>query len=132
MTSQEAAAKAQLSIRAWNEGRIDLLDEVYAPQYRNNFTGETLDMLKKSIRDTRAAFPDLTITIDDVITEGDKAVVRWTARGVHTGDYHGIPATNRQIEITGVNIGRYEQGKIVEDWSRGDDAGLLRQLGVLP
>ena len=132
MTSQEMKALGHVAVQAWNEGRPDLLNQVYAPTYRNHFNGETLDMLKQSLPATRAAFSAFTLTIDDQIVEGDKAVTRWTARGVHTGEHLGIPATGRSIEITGINIGRFENGRIVDEWSRGDDVGLLRQLGVLP
>jgi predicted ester cyclase len=132
MTTEEMKALGQRAAQAWNEGRPDLLDEVYAPTYRNHFTGETLDMLKQNLLETRAAFSGFTLTIDDQIVEGDRGGTRWTARGIHTGEHFGIPATGRQIEITGINIGRFEDGKIVDEWSRGDDVKLLRQLGVLP
>ena len=132
MTTEEIKALGHVAVQAWNEGRPDLLDEVYAPNYRNHFNGETLDMLKQSVLATRAAFSGFTITIDDQIVEGDRGVTRWTARGVHTGEHLGIPATGRAIEMTGVNIGRVENGRIVDEWARGDDVGLLRQLGVLP
>ena len=132
MKTEEMKALGRVAIQAWNEGRPELLDQVYAPTYRNHFNGETLAMLKQSLLGTRAAFSGFTITIDDQIVEGDKGVTRWTARGVHTGEHLGIPATGRQVEITGINIGRFEDGKIVDEWSRGDDVKLLRQLGVLP
>ena len=132
MTTDEMKALDRVAVQAWNEGRPELLDEVYAPNYRNHFNGETLDMLKQSLLATRTAFAGFTITIDDQIVEGDQGVTRWTARGVHTGEHLSIPATGRPIEITGINIGRFENGRIVEEWSRADDVGLLRQLGVLP
>ena len=132
MTTEEMKALGRVGIQAWNESRPELLDEVYAPNYRNHFSGETLDVIKQNLRNIRAAFADLTVTVDDQIVEGDRAVVRWTARGVHSGEYLGIPATGRRIEQTGINIGRCENGRIVEEWARGDDVGLLRQLGVLP
>ena len=132
MTTEEMKALGRRVVQAWNEGKPELMDEVYAPNYHNHFTGETLDMLKQNLLATRAAFSGFTVTIDDQIVDGDKAVMRWTARGVHTGEHLGIPATGKQIEITGVNIGRFEHGKIVDEWARGDDVGLLRQLGVLP
>ncbi|MFO7631005.1 MAG: ester cyclase [Caldilinea sp.] len=132
MPTEEMKALGRVAVQAWNEGRPELLDEVFAPNYRNHFNGETLDMLKQNLLAMRAAFSNFTITIHDQIVEGDRGVTRWTARGVHTREHLGIPATGRQVEITGINIGRFENGKIVDEWSRGDDVGLLRQLGVLP
>ena len=132
MTTEEMKALRRVGIQAWNEGRPELFDEVYAPNYRNHFSGETLDVIKQNLRNSRAAFADLTVTVDDQIVEGDRDVVRWTARGVHSGEYLGVPATGRRLEQTGINIGRFENGRIVEEWSRADDVGMLRQLGVLP
>lgn len=132
MTSEEMKAVGRIAARAWNEGRPELLDEVYAPTYRNHFNDETLDMLKERVLSTRATFSDFTLTLDDQIIEGEKVVTRWTARGVHTGEYLGVAATGKPFEVTGINIGRFENGRIVDEWSRGDDVGLMRQLGVLP
>ena len=132
MTTEEMKALGRVAIQAWNEGRPDLLDEVYAPNYRNHFNGETVDVIKQNLRIARAAFPDLTVTVDDQIVEGDRDVVRWTARGLHSGEYLGVPATGRRMEQTGINIGRWENGRIVEEWPIADDVGMLRQLGVLP
>ena len=79
MTPEAMKALGHVAVKAWNEGRIELLDEVYAPTYRNHFNGETLDMLKQSLLATRAAFSGFTLTIDDQIVEGDRGVTRWTA-----------------------------------------------------
>ena len=132
MTTEEMKALRRVGFQAWNEGRPELLDEVYAPNYRNHFSDETLDVDKQNIRIARVAFPDLTVTVDDQIVEGDRDVVRWTARGLHSGEYLGVPATGRRLEQTGITIGRFENGRIVEEWGRADDVGMLRQLGVLP
>jgi predicted ester cyclase len=70
--------------------------------------------------------------IEDQIAEGDKVVTRLTAYGVHEGDLPGIPATGRQVKMTGTAIHRIENGKIAEKWSGKDTLGLLQQLGVLP
>ena len=132
MTTEEMKALRRVGFQAWNEGRPELFDEVYAPNFRNPFSDETLDVVKQNIRIARVAFPDLTVTVDDQIVEGDRDVVRWTARGLHSGEYLGVPATGRRMEQTGINIGRWENGRIVEEWPIADDVGMLRQLGVLP
>ena len=132
MTTEEMKALRRVGFQAWNEDRPELFDEVYAPNCRYHFSGETVDAVKQNLRIIRAAFPDLTVTVDDQIVEGDRDVVRWTARGVHSGEYLGVPATGRRLEQTGINIGRWENGRIVEEWPLADDVGMLRQLGVLP
>ncbi len=132
MNSEEMKALGRRIAQAWNEGNLQIIDEVYAPNFVNHFTGEDREKLKQAIKGTRAAFSDLHLTIDDFIVEDDKLVARWTARSTHTGDYLGIPVTGRRLEQTGINIARIEKGQIVEEWSRGDDLGLLRQMGALP
>ena len=78
------------------------------------------------------AFPDLNITIEDVIAEGDKVVTRFTSRGTQRGAFGPIPATGRQVTISTVDIVRIADGKIVEEWGLDDRMGLLQQLGVIP
>jgi predicted ester cyclase len=78
------------------------------------------------------AFPDLHLTIEDLIAEGDKVVDRQTARGTHQGTFMGIPPTGKQITVTAMNISRIVGGKIVEHWVELDTLGMLQQLGVVP
>ncbi len=80
----------------------------------------------------RNAFPDLQATLEDLIAEGDKVVDRWTNRATHQGELFGIPATGKQVTITGIDIIRIENGKIVEIWHQEDSLGMLQQLGVIP
>jgi predicted ester cyclase/ribosomal protein S18 acetylase RimI-like enzyme len=117
---------------AWNEGRLEVIDEIYAPTFVNHFTGETPAALKQKIAEVRAAFPDVRITIDDQVAEGDRVVSRWTARGTHHGAFMGAPATHKPMAQTGISILRVADHQIVEGWSRADEIGLLQQLGLLP
>jgi predicted ester cyclase len=78
------------------------------------------------------AFPDLKWTIEDMIAEGDKAVVRFSASGTQKGAFQGIPPTERLINITGVAIYRIAGGKFLEDWAFMDTLGVMRQLGLNP
>jgi len=79
-----------------------------------------------------AAFPDLHMTFDDLVAEGDRVVIRWTCRGTHLGELQGIPPTGRPIVVTGIEINRMEGGKSVEHWLNFDTLGMLQQLGVIP
>jgi len=79
-----------------------------------------------------AAFPDLQTTAEDAIAEGDKAVVRWSGRGTHLGDFNGIPPTGRAVHFAGIVIARISNGHIVEEWEQLDMLGVLQQLGVAP
>ena len=80
----------------------------------------------------RSAFPDMQLTIEDQIAEGDKVVTRWTARGTHQGELMGIPPTGKQATVTGITVGRVANGKFVESWSNFDALGMMQQLGVVP
>jgi steroid delta-isomerase-like uncharacterized protein len=81
----------------------------------------------------RAAFPDLNVTVEDAIAEGDKVVTRYTVRGTHRGEIEEFgPPTGRKLELEGITIHRIEDGKIVEEWERYDNLGILQQLGLVP
>jgi predicted ester cyclase len=113
-------------------GDLALADELLGPGYRLHFPGmpEPLDAEahKGLVMMFRAAFPDWVETVEDVIAEDDKVVIRVTGRGTHEGEFQGIPPTGRQVAATGVGIGRIEDGRIVEAWAAYDALGLMQQL----
>jgi steroid delta-isomerase-like uncharacterized protein len=78
------------------------------------------------------AFPDLQLTIDDVIAEGDKVVTRFTPSGTHRGELMGVAPTGKHAVIGGISIVRVADGKVVEEWDELDMLGLLQQLGAIP
>jgi steroid delta-isomerase-like uncharacterized protein len=84
----------------------------------------------------RSAFPDFHVTIEDLIAEGDQVMARYSWRGTNTGDFvtpaMQIPATGKQVTVTGMSIGRFAGGKGVEVWNQMDNLGLLQQLGLIP
>jgi predicted ester cyclase len=69
--------------------------------------------------------------VDDLIAEGDKVVQHWSSTMTHSGEFMGLPATNKRFSITGISIYRVVDGKIVEYWVEMDRAGMLRQLGAI-
>lgn len=85
--------------------------------------------LKEVIAMLRSAFPDLHITIEDLVAEADKVSVRLTVRGTHRGEFQGIPPTGRQVAWAGIRIA---DGKVVERWFQSDVLGLRRQIGAGP
>jgi steroid delta-isomerase-like uncharacterized protein len=78
------------------------------------------------------AFPDMHVTIDDMVAEGDKVAVRSTWTGTHKGEIMGIPPTNKKVTVSLIVIDRFAGGKIVEDNGIFDALGLMRQLGLDP
>jgi steroid delta-isomerase-like uncharacterized protein len=79
-----------------------------------------------------SAFPDLQITPEDLIAEGEKVTMRYGWRGTHKGELMGIAATGKQVTTSGISILRVANGKIAEQWDSFDTLGMLQQLGVLP
>jgi steroid delta-isomerase-like uncharacterized protein len=121
----------------WNQGRLDLLDELVSPSYENHDPAvpglpRGPQGLQPIIAGFRAAFPDLHMTIEDQIAEGDKVVTRYTMRGTHQGPFMGLPPTGKQMTVSGIQIERVVQGQIVEHWRKSDDLGMMQQLGAAP
>ncbi len=76
------------------------------------------------------AFPDVAVTIEDMVAEGDKVVARFAIRGTHQGSFMGIAATGKRVAFSGIDIVRVSGGKIVEHWESFDQLGLMQQLGA--
>jgi predicted ester cyclase len=84
------------------------------------------------VRNLRGGLPDLHMTIEDILADGDKVTVRLTVEGTHKGAQLGIPPTGRRIRIAGIVVLRIAHGQLVEGWNSWDQLGLLRQIGALP
>ena len=80
----------------------------------------------------REAFPDVRISVDDVIAAGDKVVLRWHSEGTHRGELAGLAPTGVRGSVTGISIDQWKDGKIIETWTEWDNLGLARQLGAAP
>ncbi len=93
---------------------------------------EGLDGLREAFQRFRATFPDLHVTPEEMVAEGDLVALRWTATGTHSGDLAGIPATGTAVRWAGTDMYRFTDGKIVEWWRNDDSVWLLHQLGRDP
>lgn len=138
-TEDNKATVRRFTEEGWNQGNVAVFDELNAPNWVYHDPGfpdvRTLEDYKSWVTETRGAFPDLHFTIEDLVAEGDQVVVRWTARGTNTGDIvtpMPLPATGRQVTITGISIVRFAGGKGVEVWDQSDSLGLFQQLGLIP
>jgi steroid delta-isomerase-like uncharacterized protein len=134
--SRSEANKA-LVRRAWElADNPDVLDEVYAPDvvwHEPDQEIRGLEQAKQFVTTYKTAFPDMTVTVEDVIAEGDKVVSRVALRGTHQGETEEFgPPTGRQVELKGITISRIEGGKIVEDWDAYDNLSAMQQLGLAP
>jgi len=90
------------------------------------------ELLKEVFAKLHAAFPDLHVTVEDLIAEGDKVVGRNTVTGTHRGEYMGLPATGRSITYNEIFICRFAGGRIAQTWGVVDVLSQLRQLGAIP
>lgn len=126
--------------RAWDElyghGRLDsieefVLDDVIAHEPDGDVRG--VEELKRYLATYLAAFPDTSVTVEDVIAEGDKVVSRYKVRGTHQGttDEYG-PPTGKQVVIDGITVYHFKGGKLAEMWDRYDNLAVMQQLGLMP
>lgn len=118
----------------WNKGNLESIDELFAPDFVEHQAGIApgRDGVKGSIQTLRTAFPDLHLTVEDAIAEGDKVWLRLAATGTHSGPFMGSPGTGRQIELTVIDIARLVDGRLVEHWGVADRLSVGQQIGLVP
>ncbi|MEU6180069.1 ester cyclase [Streptomyces coeruleorubidus] len=119
---------------AWGRGDVDALDTLLSPAYvRHGGDSQPQDLtaFKAAIVSTRAAFPDLVTTIDDIVVEGDRAAIRWHSSGTHVNSFLGVPPTKRQVDVSGATFARFAGDRIVEEHVTWDPRSLLAALGVI-
>ena len=132
MSLEKNKAIVRRLFEAFNKHNPALLDELMAPDYVDNprqFRG--LESYKQHLTMFYKSFPDTHETIEDIIAEEDKVWVHVTAKGTHTGEYHGLAPTGKKITFTVVDIWRIVDSKVVEGWHVEDHLDLLKQLGVI-
>jgi steroid delta-isomerase-like uncharacterized protein len=137
MSEPNKAIVRRLFEELWNKGNLSLADELFSPNYAHYDpstpdVGRGPESEKKRATLYRTAFPDLQLTIEDIIAEGEIVMARWSCRGTHKGDLSGIAPTGKQFKISGVTIARLANGKLAEGWVNWDALGLMQQLGVVP
>ena len=132
MSTEQNKAIARRSIEElWNGKNVEVIDELFAEDYLSPDRTSRSAWKDAAIAILTGAPPDLHITIEDQIAEGDKVVTRWTWSFTHTVAFFGAAPTGKHISWTGISIYRLEGGKIVEGWFNSDDLGLQRQLGKI-
>ena len=119
----------------WNAGKLDVVDEIIAPDYVGHIPGQPdvvkgPEGFKQMVAMYRAGFPDLHLTVEDIISDDSKVVIRWTSRGTNSVDFMGVPATHKSIEVPGITILAVRDGLIVEEWEGFDTMAMMMQLGL--
>lgn len=121
--------------RVYNSRELDALEDVLAPAFVSSGPGGAgMDRAAHiaALRSSLAALPDLRLTIEEQIAEGDAVVTRWSATAHHEGTLFGIPPTGRAVSASAVHIHHLKDGRLIDQWEQFDTLGMLRQLGVLP
>jgi predicted ester cyclase len=139
-TTDVAAASRRLLEETFNEGNLALADELIAQEAENHDPATPIELrglrgpeqFKRTVAMYREAFPDVRMIVDDVISSGDKVVLRWHSEGTHRGELSGLAPTGARASVTGISIDRWQEGKVVEAWVEWDNLGLARQLGAAP
>jgi steroid delta-isomerase-like uncharacterized protein len=116
----------------WSQGDLSVVDELYTSDFVCHFLVGPEWRGRQGVRDQvtahRTAFPDWTEEVEDIVAENDRVVTRFRSSGTHRGEFAGIPATGRRVEISEVAIYRLVDGQIAEQWGFPDITGLLSQL----
>ena len=132
LSLEENKAMIHRFIKALNNQNLGLLDELMASDYvEHTLELEGLESWKQYVTKFLKGFPDLKVTIEDIIAEGDKVWTCVKIAGTHTGEWRGITPTGKMITQKCVWIDRIADGKFVESWSVDDNLDLLKQLGII-
>ncbi len=136
MPMQENREIAHRFEEAYNTGNVADAAEFIAPSFAQRGPGVPPvppgpQGYQEGVRAFRSAFPDLHVTIDDMVVAEDKVAVRFHARGTHRGEFQGIAPTGKPVETTGIDIIHIANGQITEAWTEIDSLSFYRQLGVV-
>ena len=129
-----------LARRSWeeivNERNPDAIEEIYPSDlvwHEPDGDIQGYEQARQFVSTFFRGFPDINITVEDVIAEGEQVVTRYTIRGTHQGETDEFgPPTEKQMELKGITIHRFEGGKIVEEWESYDNLSMMQQLGLAP
>jgi steroid delta-isomerase-like uncharacterized protein len=136
-TEQNKAVVRRLVEEVFNQGNLSMIDELIAPDFVEH---EELppgippgrEAPKQMFAMLQSAFPDFKATIDDLVAEGDKIVIRQTWTGTQKGEFMGIPPTGKRVSIGVIDILRLADGKMAEHWGIMDSMAMMQQLGAIP
>jgi predicted ester cyclase len=118
----------------FNQGRMEVAGELIAPhsiEHQRGGMGDGPVGVKRTATILRSAFPDLSLTIQDLIVDGDKLWARQRAGGTNLGPFFGFPATGKTAYIEVFDVVRFENGRVVEHWGVPDQLGMMIALGLV-
>jgi steroid delta-isomerase-like uncharacterized protein len=114
----------------FNQGKFEVADEIYARDFVNHGLHRDADLQEDqaAARGEKSAFPDLKMTVDLMVAEGDLVTVVWTLHGTHTGAGYGLPPTGARIALRGITVWRIVDGRIREEWTAFDQLRIASQI----
>jgi steroid delta-isomerase-like uncharacterized protein len=115
----------------FNQGKFQVAGEIYAPDFQNHGLHRSVDLKtdQEAVHAEKKAFPDLRMSVQEMVAEGDKVAVLWTFQGTHTGSgYEGLPPTGTRVELRGITIWRIVDGRIAEEWSSFSETGAYVRI----
>jgi steroid delta-isomerase-like uncharacterized protein len=134
---ENKAIVRRLYEEVWNKRRVELVDELMSPSHAmhdNHLpdSGIGPEAYKRNVARFVTGFPDLRLTVEDMLAENDKVAVGWTISGTHKGEFRGISPTGKKVSIEGITINHIVDGKIMDSYISADYLGLMQELGVAP
>ena len=137
MSAEENKALVRRYVEEFvDRSNFDLSEEIFAPNFVRYDAGpdqvSRVEDLKHFFAMLHSGFPGFQSTIEDLLSEGDKVALRFTFRGIHQGEFMGIAPTGKEVTMSGIDILRIADGKLVEMWNQEDVLGMMRQLGAIP
>ena len=136
MSEENKAIQRRSHEAIWDKHNPDAVDEYFASDFTNHSAPPGVPADREGLKGLIAmyfgAFPDLKVTQEFVLADGDKVIIRWNATGMHTGPLGDIAATGNKITTHGISIAQIADGKIVAAWNESDQMDLMQQLGVFP
>jgi steroid delta-isomerase-like uncharacterized protein len=137
MSEENKALVRRYFEEIWDKGNLEVIDELFTTDFVRHgptaIEGEVRGQegFESFVSSYRTGLPDLRVSIEDLIAEGDRVVTRWTARGTHQGELMGTAPTGNPATVTGILVDRISGGKIEEEWVDYDTLHLMQQIGAV-
>jgi steroid delta-isomerase-like uncharacterized protein len=133
--AQNIALVSRIWDEVWNSGDLEACVSIFSPDYVGHLPGMTAPVrgpaeFRQLVDVYRTAFPDVHLSVEDVLGAQDRVVVRWVSRGTHLGPMMGMPPSGRKMEIMGISIFRIADGLVAEEWEGFDTMSMMQQLGA--
>ena len=136
MSKEQNIAALQLQGEAVNSGQLEKLRDVFHPDVVDHDPapdqGKGAEGFIRFFTGLRTAFPDLMVSVDHLVADDDNIAMAYTIAGTQNGPLGPIPPTGKKVKARGLQIARFQDGKIIERWGSSDELGILKQLGVIP